>query len=52
VWTVLAAFGLTALVWVAYERGHFRGPPPAVLTHAAAATELPREAADQIPTSR
>lgn len=50
--TVLAAFGLTALVWVAYERGHFRGPPPAVLTHAAAPTELPREADDRISASR
>jgi amino acid transporter len=30
-WTVLIALGLTGLVWVAYERRHFRGPPQSVL---------------------
>lgn len=30
-WTVLGALGLTALVWVAYERVHFRGPPQGIL---------------------
>jgi amino acid transporter len=30
-WIVLAAFGLTAVVWRVYERDHFRGPPHAVL---------------------
>jgi amino acid transporter len=30
-WIVLFAFGLTALVWIVYERAHFRGPPRGVL---------------------
>jgi len=30
-WTILSALGLTALVWVVYEREHFRGPPQGVL---------------------
>ena len=30
-WTLLAAVTLTAVVWVVYERDHFRGPPPGVL---------------------
>jgi hypothetical protein len=30
-WIVVAAFGLTAVVWRLYERDHFRGPPHAVL---------------------
>ena len=30
-WTVLAALSLTAVVWLAYERTHFRGPPHGVL---------------------
>ena len=34
-WTVTSALALTALVWLAYERNHFRGPPPAVLSRAA-----------------
>jgi amino acid transporter len=52
VWTVLGAFGLTAIVWAIYERRHFRGPPPAVLTHAAAPKEQSREGAEQIRTGR
>ena len=36
VWTVAAALTLTAVIWLAYERNHFRGPPPAVLSRAAA----------------
>jgi amino acid transporter len=35
-WTVLFALTLTALVWVVYERAHFRGPPQGVLNHARA----------------
>jgi amino acid transporter len=30
-WTVLAAIVLTAVVWIVYERNHFRGPPQGVL---------------------
>ncbi len=30
-WIVLFAFALTALVWIGYEREHFRGPPKGVL---------------------
>jgi amino acid transporter len=30
-WTVLSALALTAVVWMAYERNHFRGPPQGVL---------------------
>ena len=33
-WTVLGAFALTAVVWLVYERTHFLGPPPAVLSRA------------------
>ena len=33
-WTVLGAFAATAVVWLIYERGHFRGPPQGVLDHA------------------
>jgi amino acid transporter len=33
-WTILSALALTAVVWVTYERGHFRGPPEGVLRHA------------------
>jgi hypothetical protein len=35
-WIVLGALLLTALVWVGYERSHFRGPPSGVLAHAGA----------------
>jgi amino acid transporter len=35
-WTLAGALGLTGVVWVAYERRHFRGPPPAVLERAQA----------------
>jgi amino acid transporter len=30
-WTVLGALLLTAVVWIGYERSHFRGPPQGVL---------------------
>ena len=33
-WTVPGAFVLTAIVWFAYERKHFRGPPEGVLNKA------------------
>ena len=39
-WTLAAALTLTAIVWVVYERNHFRGPPKAVLTRAAAGDDV------------
>jgi len=30
-WTVPGAFLLTAIVWLAYERAHFRGPPESLM---------------------
>jgi len=30
-WTVLGALVLTGVVWIGYERSHFRGPPQGVL---------------------
>ncbi|MBI3836710.1 MAG: amino acid permease [Planctomycetia bacterium] len=49
-WIVLSAFALTALVWIVYEREHFRGPPQGVLnrsrhTH----PEKPEPATAEIP---
>jgi amino acid transporter len=32
-WTVLSAMALTGLVWIVYEREHFRGPPRGILHH-------------------
>jgi hypothetical protein len=40
-WTVSAAFVLTAVVWIAYERKHFRGPPEAVLERIEASLSHP-----------
>jgi amino acid transporter len=37
-WTVLGAFAATAIVWLLYERSHFRGPPQGVLAHARVST--------------
>jgi amino acid transporter len=36
-WTVLLALATTAVVWFAYEREHFRGPPQTVLAHSGCA---------------
>ncbi len=38
-WTILSALGLTALVWVVYERDHFRGLPQGVLDRSRAQPE-------------
>ncbi len=40
-WTVPGALALTAIVWVAYERRHFRGPPQGVLDHARETVTVP-----------
>ncbi len=45
-WIVLSALSLTAIVWIGYERQHFRGPPPAVLDRSRVRpTETPQPAA-------
>jgi amino acid transporter len=42
-WTVLGALALTAVVWIGYERSHFRGPPQGVLNRTRASdTAAPR----------
>jgi hypothetical protein len=43
-WTVLSAIALTALVWVVYERSHFRGPPQGVLNRPLAKDSAPADA--------
>jgi amino acid transporter len=45
VWIVLGALGLTAIVWFAYERSHFRGPPRGVLERSRAHAPDPGEPA-------
>jgi amino acid transporter len=42
-WTLLAAIAMTALVWLVYERDHFRGPPPGVLNRTPDARSVGRE---------
>jgi hypothetical protein len=44
-WTVAGAVALTALVWVTYERDHFRGPPLAGLSGAFETDQFQPEAA-------
>ena len=42
-WTVLGALALTAVIWIGYERSHFRGPPQGVLNRTRVTnSELPR----------
>ncbi len=50
-WTVAAALTLTALVWLAYERNHFRGPPHAVLSRAGGGAGEPQVASPGSPAS-
>ncbi len=47
-WTVPGAFALTAIVWLVYERSHFRGPPASLLQRlqTSSAAESDTSAAD------